>query len=160
MAATIRGCEERDVKQVVALLEKQRHQYERFQPSLWRKAGDSHEACEQAVREMLGLREAFVLVYDSMGAVEGAIFGGIMTAPPIYRPPGPAMLVDEFVVADEAKWRVVGADLVNELANQAKGRGCAHMIVLCVHLDRAKRDFLQACGFATSTEMLVADLTT
>jgi len=146
-----------DVEAVARLADARRRSYEPHQPLFWRPADDALARHRTYLR---GLVEdpacIFLVVRDDRG-VSGFVVGRLVEAPPVYEPGGLTCLVDDFVVADH-DWRVLGVDLLRELARRARERGAVQAVVVSGRHDAAKRDALAAAGLSVASEWWVVPL--
>ena len=55
-------------------------------------------------------------------------------------------------------WATVGVDLLNAIQEDARHRGAAQLVVVCGHLDEAKRAALDSCRLTIASEWWVAPL--
>jgi hypothetical protein len=78
----------------------------------------------------------------------GFIIGSLVPAPAVYAPGGPTCTVDDFTVVQAALWAKVGVNLVHAVENEAGQRGASQLVVVCAHLDEAKRAALASCRLA------------
>ena len=88
----------------------------------------------------------------------GFIIGHLVPAPAVYAPGGPTCTVDDFTVGQAALWATVGVELLYAVKNEAGQRGASQLVVVCAHLDEAKRAALASCRLAIASEWWVAPL--
>jgi ribosomal protein S18 acetylase RimI-like enzyme len=158
MDGIIRGAEPRDLAAIVALAEEKRAWYERFQPTFWRPAADARERHTRFLQQLVESGRVIALVHERDGLVDGFVIAQLAPAPPIYDPGGPACSIEDFWVAGGTDWEGAGRTLLDEALRQAKARGAVQSIVICGHLDQAKRAMLAASGFAIASEWYVRDI--
>ena len=151
MASTIRAATAGDVPALVDLSERKREQYARFQPLFWRKAADSRERHSTYLAGLLTRGQHLALVSEAAGALDGFLIAELRPAPPVYDPGGLTCLVDDFVVADEARWDDVGSALLRRAGEEARRRGAVQLVVVCAHLDGPKRAMLASAGFSVAS---------
>ena len=154
----IRAARADDITALVELSERKREQYERFQPVFWRKAADSRERHTTYLAGLLARGQHLALVSVTAGALDGFLIAELRPAPPVYDPGGLTCLVDDFVVADEARWDDVGSALLRRASEEARARGAVQLVVVCAHLDAPKRAMLASGGFSVASEWHVRPL--
>lgn len=156
--ATIRPAVASDLDQLLLLGDKRRRQYAEYQPVFWRPAVD---AVEQQRPYLAGLIEddaAITLVAVTRKTIAGFVVGTFTAALSVYAPGGPTCVVDDFVVGFPEQWLTVGAELLGALRRAALDRGAAQVVVVCGHLDDAKRTALDQSGLSIASEWWVAPL--
>ena len=72
----VRKAETTDIKAAVELVERSRRQFQKYQPTFWRKAANSAAATETFFTRLLAEPDTFFLV-----AVEGSRLEGFLIAP-------------------------------------------------------------------------------
>lgn len=156
--AIIRPAEASDLDRLLRLGDKRRRQYAEYQPAFWRPAVD---AVEQQRPYLAGLIEddaAITVVAVTGEAIAGFVVGTFTAAPSVYAPGGPTCVVDDFVVEFPEQWLTVGVELLGALRRTALERGAAQIVVVCGHLDDAKRTALEQSGLSVASEWWVAPL--
>ena len=158
MASTIRAATAADVLVMVELSERKREQYERFQPLFWRKAADSRERHTTHLAGLFARDQHLALVSETAGALDGFLIAELRPAPPVCDPGGLTCLIDDFVVADEARWDDIGPSLLRHVGEEARRRGAVQLVVVCAHLDAPKRAMLASAGYSIASEWHVRTL--
>jgi GNAT superfamily N-acetyltransferase len=102
-------------------------------------------------------RNAIVLVYENAGVVRDFIIAILIEAPPVYAPGGKTCLIDDFAVT-ESDWDKAGRALMDEAHEVARAAGAIQAVVVCGHLDEAKRAFLDSQGLSIASEWFVKNL--
>jgi hypothetical protein len=120
MADGIRRAGPSDVPSMLDLAEAKREQYQRYQPTFWRKAGDARERHRQFLERLISDEYVIAFVHEAGGAINAFVVGSIMPAPPVYDPGGPVFLIDDFATADEATWETAGDALLEMVSAEAK----------------------------------------
>jgi GNAT superfamily N-acetyltransferase len=154
----VRPAVEADTDQMVNLSEAFRMRLASYSPVFWHVASDAREKQTTWFKLLIGLGDTVAIVNESRGQVTGFIIGRLTPAPPVYAPGGPVCLIDDFCVEHESAWSTTGAALLAAVEAEAKRRGAPLSVVVCAHLDGAKRAFLAAQGFATTSEWHVRPL--
>jgi hypothetical protein len=158
MADGIRRAGPSDVPSMLDLAEAKREQYQRYQPTFWRKAGDSRERHRQFLERLISDENVIAFVHEAGGAINAFVVGSIMPAPPVYDPGGPVCLIDDFATADEATWETAGAALLEMVSAEAKRRGAVLCVVIAGRFDRPKREMLAAAGYIVASEWHTREL--
>ena len=158
MTDMIRAARTDDITAMVELSERKREQYERFQPVFWRKAADSRERHTTYLAGLLARGQHLALVAEAAGVLDGFLIAELRPAPPVCDPGGLTCLVDDFVLADEARWDDIGSALLRRVGEEARARGAVQLVVVCAHLDAPKRAMLASAGFSVASEWHVRPL--
>lgn len=66
-------------------------------------------------------------------------------------------MIDDFAVTHN-DWDETAGALLSEAQSLAKAAGAAHVVIVCGHLDEAKRNFLRSEGFSIASEWFVKNL--
>ena len=140
----IRRATASDLDAVVAIVESQRRQYQKFQPIFWRKAANSAATTRAFFTKLL--RRAAAPCF--LVAVEGSQILGFLIArkfpaPPVYAPGGDTYLIDDFAVLDPWHWLVVerGAAVARVDADARSRRGADRS---CLRRPRSCQDRIAA----------------
>lgn len=155
---TIRKATQDDVPIMVELAEQRRVQYQHYQPRFWRKAADSREKHAPFLCKLVQDEHVVVLVSESSGTVNGFLIATLVPAPPVYDTGGMTCSIDDFWVADGLGWEQSGKALLDEAMREMKTRGAVQTVVVCAHLDEAKRVMLSEEGFTIASEWYVRDI--
>lgn len=158
MLGTIRRATKADVPAILDIAEAKREEYQRYQRTFWRRAGDSREKHGAFVGTLVENEGVIFRVHERDGVVDGFIIGNLLPAPPVYDPGGPVCLVDDFATRDAAGWESFGAALLEDVTAEAKRRGAVLAAVICGHLDRPKRAMLAGAGYGVASEWHTKEL--
>jgi hypothetical protein len=147
-----------DIPQMLELAEERRRLYETYQPTLWRSAPNAKSAQGAYFKTLISNRKnAIVLVYENAGVVHGFIVATLIEAPPVYAPGGKTCLIDDFAVTQN-NWDKAGRALMDEAHGVARAAGAIQTVVVCGHLDEAKREFLGSQDLSIASEWFVKNL--
>ena len=102
-----------DLEAVVAIVESQRRQYQKYQPTFWHKAADSAATTGTFFGTLLGEPQTCFLVATESGQILGVLIARPFQAPPVYAPGGDTYLIDDFAVVDPRHWLAVGEALLS-----------------------------------------------
>lgn len=155
----IRTAAEVDVAAMVALSDARRTEYATYSPVFWRKAADATEKQTGfIINRQLRDEQVITLVAEDAGTVHGFVIATILHAPPVYDPGGPVCSIDDYTVATPELWPTLGVELLNAATTQAKEQGAVLVIVVCPHLEEAKRTMLHEQGATIASEWFVKPL--
>jgi GNAT superfamily N-acetyltransferase len=141
-----------DVPAILDLAEAKREEYQRYQPTFWRKAGDSREKHGPYLASLVESDRVIALVHERDGGVEGFVFASLVAAPPVYDPGGSVCLIDDFATKSSDDWPTVGKSLLAAAVKEAKARGAVLAVVVAGHLDEPKRATLASEGYTIASE--------
>ena len=145
-----------DIPTMVALSYNKRRHYEQAQPQFWRYAGEGAEQAQQTwFIELLKRDDVIMFVAEEQNTIQGFIVGQVMKAPAVYDPEGLTLMIDDFCVNESSLWPSVGQELLNELIQLSRLRGCTQVIVVSGAHDETKRQFLQQQNLICASEWYV-----
>lgn len=132
-----------DVKAAVELVERSRRQFQKFQPTFWRKAANSAAATEALFARLLTDPDTLFLV-----AVEGSRHLGLLIAskfsnPPVFDPGGDTWLINDFSVAEPHLWLSIGEALLSHATTLIHEHGGVQVVVVSADRDLAKTELLR-----------------
>jgi GNAT superfamily N-acetyltransferase len=132
-----------DIEAAVSLAERHRRQYQKYQPTFWRKAADSAKTTKSFFASLLAMQDTLFLI-----AVEGDLTLGFLIArkfptPPIYAPGGDTWIVDDFCVAEPHHWLSAGEALLSHATTVVHEHGAVQIVVVCGERDLAKAEMLR-----------------
>lgn len=147
----VRKAEAFDIKAAVELAERNRRQFHKYQPTLWRKAANSAAATEAFFVELLAEPGTYFLV-----AVEGARLQGFLIArkfptPPVFDPGGDTYLIDDFCVLEPRLWLTLGEALLSHVSTLIHEHGGAQIVVIAVDRDLGKAEMLRRSGLTIAS---------
>ena len=73
-----------DLDPIVAIGERQRRQYQKYQPTLWRKAADSAKATHALFASLLEEKQTLFLVAHEGAQLQGFLIARKFPTPPVY----------------------------------------------------------------------------
>jgi ribosomal protein S18 acetylase RimI-like enzyme len=139
----IRRATASDLDAVIAIIESQRRQYQKFQPTFWRKAADSAAATKAFFTELLGEPPTYFLIATEGRQILGFLTARKVPAPPVYAPGGDTYLIDDFAVVEPRHWLAVGEALLSHASTLLHEHGAAQIVVVCADRDLAKVEVLR-----------------
>lgn len=77
-----------DLDAVVAVIESQRRQYQKFQPTFWHKAAESAATSKTFFTKLLAEAQTYFLVATEGNQILGFLVARKFPAPPVYAPGG------------------------------------------------------------------------
>lgn len=155
---TLRAAGQGDIDVVASLADGRRQSYQPHQPLFWRQAEDALVRHRTYLTGLVNDPECIFLVARHDRGLAGFVIGKLVEAPPVYEPGGLTCLVDDFVLADDDDWSVLGVQLLEALARRARERGAVQVVVVSGRHDDAKRQGLRAAGLSVASEWWVGPL--
>ena len=132
-----------DLDAIVVLVERNRRQYQKYQPTFWRKAADSAETTRNFFTKLLSEPETFFLVALEGRQLLGFLIARKFPAPPVYAPGGDTWLVDDFCVLEPHHWLTIGEALLSHASTLIHETGAAQILVVGADRDLAKAEMLR-----------------
>lgn len=154
-SVSIRPAKAEDVRRMVELSDMKRTEYAQYSPIFWHKAAGAAEKQLPFFQAQLEREQNIVLVAEEKGQIEGFVIASVVDAPPVYNPSGKVCMVDDFAVSAPELWATLGQALLADMSAHAKTRGAVLSVVVCGHLDKAKRLMLQDGGSTIASEWYV-----
>jgi len=139
----IRRATASDLDAVVAIVENQRRQYQKFQPTFWHKAADSAANSKAFFTRLLGEEQTYYLVATEGSQILGFLVAAKIPAPPVYAPGGDTWLIDEFAVSEPRHWLTVGEALLSHVSTLVHEHGAGQIVAVCADRDLAKAEVLR-----------------
>jgi ribosomal protein S18 acetylase RimI-like enzyme len=139
----IRRATASDIDAVVAIIESQRRQYQKLQPTFWRKAAGSAALSKTFFTELLTNEKTYFLVAAESGQILGFLIARNFPAPPVYAPGGDTWLIDDFAVSEPRHWLDIGEALLSHASTLLHEHGAAQIVVVCSDRDLAKAEVLR-----------------
>ncbi|WP_158578446.1 GNAT family N-acetyltransferase [Spongiactinospora rosea] len=141
---SVRSALSDDVAAIVALMARCRERYEEHQPVFWRRAADARDRHTEFIATLVEDEKVIFRVAEREGRFAGFAVGSLVPSPPVYDPGGPTCTLDDFAVGEDGDWTTVGVDLLKAVTEEARRRGAVQVVVVCGHMDEAKRQALRA----------------
>lgn len=154
----IRPATDADLDAMLALADEKRTEYAQYASTFWCKAADGPLKQREHFRGLLTQPNIIALVSEADGAIAGFVLGSIVDAPPVYDPGTQVCVIDDFTVAQPEQWPTIGRALLAAIRQHAAARQADLTVVVCGHLDQAKRAMLQSAGFGIASEWYVNPL--
>jgi len=132
-----------DLEAVVAIVESQRRQYQKYQPTFWLKAADSAATTGTFFGKLLAEPQTCFLVATEGGQILGVLIARPFQAPPVYAPGGDIYLIDDFAVVEPRHWLAVGEALLSHASTLLHEHGAAQIVAVCADRDLAKAEVLR-----------------
>src|SRR5690349_19023617 len=127
MSVSIAAATAADVPRMVAMSERARAEYARWEPVFYRRRANAAELQTRYFEYLLKLDTTIALLGETSEGGEGLIIA-TFESPPMYDAGSPAALIHDFVVSDDALWASLGAALLDEVSRQATARGASAVI--------------------------------
>jgi ribosomal protein S18 acetylase RimI-like enzyme len=139
----IRRATASDLDAVVAILENQRKQYQKFQPTFWHKAADSAAITKTFFTKLLSEPDTYFLVSVETRQILGFLIARKFLAPPVFAPGGDTWLIDDFAVSEPRHWLSIGEALLSHASTLLHEHGAAQILAVCAERDLAKAEVLR-----------------
>jgi len=139
----IRKATASDIEAVIGLVERNRRQYQKYQPTFWRKAANSAEVTRTFFTRLLAEQGTYFLVATEGVQLLGFLIARKFPTPPVYAPGGDTYLVDDFCVAEPQYWLATGEALLSHVSTLIHEGGAAQIVVVCADRDLAKAEMLR-----------------
>jgi ribosomal protein S18 acetylase RimI-like enzyme len=139
----IRRATASDLDAVVAIIESQRRQYHRFQPTFWQRTADAAELSRTFFSRLLDEPGAYFLVAAEGRLILGFLIARRFPAPPVFEPGGDTYLIDDFAVSESRHWLGIGEALLSHVSTLLHEHGAAQIIAVCADRDLAKAEVLR-----------------
>lgn len=132
-----------DLEAAVGLIERTRRQYQKYQPTFWKKAPDSAVSTRNHFTRLLDEADTYFLVATEGQQTLGFLIARKFAPPPVYAPGGDTWLVDDFCVAEPHHWLSVGEALLSHASTLVLEHGAAQIVVVCGDRDLPKAEMLR-----------------
>jgi GNAT superfamily N-acetyltransferase len=132
-----------DLDAVVAIVEGQRRQYQKFQPTFWHKAADSAATTRTFLAKLVSEPQTYFLVAAEGSHILGFLIARKFAAPPVYAPGGDTYLIDDFAVSEPRHWLGIGEALLSYVSTLLHEHGAVQIVVDCADRDLAKAEVLR-----------------
>ena len=139
----VRKATDQDIEAAIGLAERARRQYQKYQPTFWRKASDSVAKTRTFFTKRLAEPGTYFLVAVEGVQVLGFLIAAKFPAPPVYAPGGDTYLIDDFCVAEPHHWLTIGEALLSHATTLIHEHGAAQVIVACGDRDLPKAEMLR-----------------
>lgn len=139
----VRKAETNDIQAAVELAEGSRQQYQKYQPTFWRKAANSAVATETFFSRLLTEPNTYFLVAIEGSELQGFLIAAKFPAPPVFDPGGDTYLIDDFCVLEPRLWLSVGEALLSHVSTLIHEHGGAQIVVVSADRDLAKTEMLR-----------------
>ena len=138
----IRRATASDLDAVIAIIESQRRQYQKFQPTFWHKAADSAPATKAFFSKLLGEPQTYFLVATEGNQILGLLIARKFPVPPVYAA-GETYLIDDFAMLEARHWLSIGEALLSHVSTLLHEHGAAQIVAVCADRDLAKAEVLR-----------------
>jgi hypothetical protein len=132
-----------DIDAAVAMVERHRRQYQKYQPTFWHKAAGSAETTQAFFVELLRAQDTYFLAAVESAQLLGFLIARKFPAPPVYAPGGDTYLIDDFCVLEPQHWLTTGEALLSHASTLIHEAGAAQIVVVCGDRDLAKAEVLR-----------------
>ena len=132
-----------DIEAAVELVERSRRQFQKFQPTFWRKANDSAAITATFFTKLLVAPDTYFLVSTEGRQILGFVIARKFPAPPVYAPGGDTWLIDDFAVSEPRHWLTIGEALLSHVSTLLHEHGAVQILAVCAERDLAKAEVLR-----------------
>jgi hypothetical protein len=132
-----------DIQGAVAMTERNRRQYQKYQPTFWRKAAHSAAATEKFFARLVDESGTFFLVATEGSQLQGFLIARKFPAPAVFDPGGETYLIDDFCILEPHLWLTVGEALLSHASTLIHEHGGAQIVVVSADRDLAKNEMLR-----------------
>ena len=139
----VRKALESDIEAAVGLAERTRRQYQKFQPTFWRKAPDSVAKTRALFTKLIAEPGVYFLVAVEGRQQLGFLIATKFPAPPVNAAGGDIYLVDDFCVAEPHHWLTIGEALLSHATTLLHEHGVTQIVVVCGDRDLPKTEMLR-----------------
>ena len=139
----VRKATESDIEAAIGLVERTRRQYQKYQPTFWRKAADSVTKTRTFFTRLLGEPGTYFLVAEEGRQMLGFLIARKFPAQPVYAPGGDTYLIDDFCVVEPHHWLTTGEALLSHVTTLIHEHGAAQIVVACGERDLPKAEMLR-----------------
>jgi len=139
----VRKAETADIKAAVELVERSRRQFQKSQPTFWRKAARSAATTETFFTKLLGESDTLFLVAVEGNQQQGFLIARKFPNPPVFDPGGDTWLIDDFCVAEPHFWLSIGEALLSHATTLIHEHGGVQVVVVSADRDLAKTEMLR-----------------
>ena len=139
----IRRATASDLDAVIAIIESQRKQYQKFQPAFWRRADNAASLTRTFFSGLLAAPETYFVVATEGRQLLGFLIARKLAAPPLFDPGGDTWLIDDFAVSEPRHWLSIGEALLSHVSTLLHEHGAAQIVAACADRDLAKTEMLR-----------------
>jgi hypothetical protein len=134
------------------LIERRREQYEAVQPVFWKRAAGSAATTRRFYTWLLLFaRRTLALVAVDNADLLGFLIARPGRTPPVYNPGGPTAIIDDFCVARQEDWMLVGGELLMHVRMFGRKAGWSQIVVVCGAEDQPKAALLRSTDLSVVT---------
>ncbi len=132
-----------DIEATVDLAERNRLQYQKYQPTFWRKHPQSAAVTQLFFTRLLAEPGTYFLVATEGGQFLGFLIARKFPSSPVFDPGGDTYLIDDFCVTEPRHWITIGEALLSHASTLIHEHGAVQILVTCADRDLAKAGVLR-----------------
>ncbi len=140
-----------DIDAAVAMAERHRRLYQKYQPTFWHKAAKSAETTRAFFTKLLHAEDTYFLAAVEGGRLLGFLIAQKYSTPPVYAPGGDTYLIDDFCVDEPNHWLTTGEALLSHASTLIHEAGAAQIVVVCGDRDLAKTEMLRRADLSIAS---------
>jgi GNAT superfamily N-acetyltransferase len=134
-----------DLKQVLAIADRRRHQCATYQPQFWNPGPDAaNKQRDFFTSRVDDPQKLFAVAVTDL--VQGFVIAAIGPTPPVYDPGGLTCLIDDFTVDAPDSWLQIGPRLLPTVRSWADDRGAVQLVVVTAGAKRCWPPWLRDGG--------------
>ncbi|HSI02256.1 MAG TPA: GNAT family N-acetyltransferase [Reyranella sp.] len=139
----IRRATASDLDAVVAIIESQRRQYQKFQPTFWHRTADAAELTRTFFSRLVAEPGTYFLVATEGRQILGFVIAARFATPPVFASGGETWLIDDFAVSEPRHWLGIGEALLSHVSTLLHEQDAAQIVAVCADRDLAKAEVLR-----------------
>ena len=132
-----------EIESTVDLAERNRLQYQKYQPTFWRKHPQSAAVTQLFFTRLLAEPGTYFLVATEGGQFLGFLIARKFPSSPVFDPGGDTYLIDDFCVTEPRHWITIGEALLSHASTLIHEHGAVQILVTCADRDLAKTEVLR-----------------
>ncbi|WP_435417684.1 GNAT family N-acetyltransferase [Parerythrobacter aurantius] len=140
-----------DIPAIVTILSAYREKLARWSPQFWQPATGAATMSTFFLGTQVEKDGTIFLVAEVHNEVAGFALAYDTPAPPVYAP-GKTGTLDDFGVADDARWDDIGRTLLAAIRQKAEESGWEQLIVVSPAADDLKNAVLVKAGLAVASQ--------
>ena len=153
----VRSAVAEDVPACIAIIQPYREKLAGYEPRFWKPAANAAAMSTMWFGHLFTTAEV-AIVAEEDGAVSGFLIATHVPSPPIFDIPGRTALIDDFMIADQARWDEVGGALLAEARRLLAAKDYAQIVVVNAAKDPDKTAFLEKADLSLASQWWTASV--
>jgi len=151
----VRSATTEDVPACIAIIQPYRARLAGYEPFFWNPAANAAAMSTMWFAHLFTTADV-AIVAEEDGAVVGFLIATHVPSPPIFDIPGKTALIDDFMIADQARWDEIGGALLAEARRVLAEKGYAQIVVVNAAKDPDKTAFLEKADLSLASQWWTA----